>query len=158
MTLNPLHEEHIRGVAVTFSVASPDLDPAAVTAATGLEPDDAAYRGGERRNKAGALLNPASEGRWVLGTRGKVASRDIRDHFHYLHERLLPHATALKTFARGGETFFGVVWKSTYLYAGTGPLLDADSIAGIAALGAGMGFDIYQVDEGHEVDSVELEA
>src|SRR6185437_748964 len=153
MTLNPLHEEHIRGVAVTFSVSAPDLDPAAVSAATGLHPDDTAYAGGERRNKAGALLGPATEGRWVLGTRGKVPSKDIRDHFHYLHERLLPHAAALKTFARGGETFFGVVWKSTYLYAGAGPLLDAASLAGVAALGAGMGFDIYQVDEDQKFDS-----
>jgi len=40
-------------VAVTFSVSAPDLDPAAVTAATGLEPDDAAYRWDERRNRAG---------------------------------------------------------------------------------------------------------
>lgn len=40
-----------------------------------------------------------------------------------------------------------VFWQSTYLYAGTGPLLDAADLAGVAALGAGMGFDIYQLDE-----------
>jgi len=98
-------------------------------------------------------LSPATEGRWVLGTRGKVASRDIRDHFHYLNDRLLPHAAALKMFARGGETFFSVVWKSTYLYAGTGPLLDAESLTGVATLGAGMDFDIYQVNEDDQVHS-----
>jgi hypothetical protein len=46
----------------------------------------------------------------------------------------------------GGHTST-LLWKSSYLYAGTGPLVDAVSIAGIAALRAGVGFDIYQVNE-----------
>ncbi|HEX5435805.1 MAG TPA: DUF4279 domain-containing protein [Gemmatimonadaceae bacterium] len=158
MALNPLHEAHIRSVAVTFSVAAPDLDPAAVTAATGLQPDSSARRGDERRNRAGTLLSPEREGWWALGTRGKLTSKDINDHFRYLHERLLPHASALQAFAQGGETFFDVVWKSTYLYAGTGPLIDADCLSGIAALGAGVGFDIYQVDEDPEDGSAAQEA
>lgn len=49
--------------------------------------------------------------------------------------------------ASGGETYFDVLWESTYLYAGTGPLLSAQVCEGIGALRAGMGFDIYQVDE-----------
>jgi len=44
------------------------------------------------------------------------------------------------------------LWKSTCLYAGTEPLLNADSIAGVAALGAGIGFVIYQVNEETEGD------
>ena len=147
LALNPLHEEHIRGVAVTFSVSARDLDPDAVTAATGLLPDHVARRGDIRTNRAGSTIDPEPEGWWSLSTRGKLASRDIREHFHYLHERLLPHAAALRAFAESGETFFDVFWQSTYLYAGTGPLLDAVSLAGVASLGAGMGFDIYQVDE-----------
>ena len=152
MALNPLHESHIRGVTVTFSVSAPELDPDAVTAATGLAPDDAARRGDVRRNRKGTPLRPESQGWWAFGTQGKVASKDVRDHFHYLHERLLPHAETLRAFGRGGETFFDVLWQSTYLYAGTGPLLDAASIAGVTALGAGMGFDIYQVHEEGEED------
>lgn len=148
MALNPLHEAHIRGVAVTFSVSARDLDPDAVTAATRLAADDAARRGDVRLNRAGVPRRPEPDGWWALETRGKVASKDVREHFRYLHERLLPHAEALRAFAGdGGETFFDVFWQSTYLYAGTGPLLDPASLTGIAALGAGMGFDIYQVDE-----------
>ncbi|MDB4908083.1 MAG: hypothetical protein JWO05_2867 [Gemmatimonadetes bacterium] len=85
-------------------------------------------------------------------------SKDVREHFQFLHQRLLPHAQIFRRFAESGETFFGVTWKSTYLYAGTGPLLDAASLAGVAALGAGMGFDIYQIDEEPEDDSDPPEA
>ncbi|HKV51250.1 MAG TPA: DUF4279 domain-containing protein [Gemmatimonadaceae bacterium] len=153
MGLNPLHEDHIRGVAVTFSVSAPDLDPDAVSAVTGLQPDDSARRGDVRRNRAGTPRRPEVEGWWALGTRGKLATKDVREHFRYLHERLLPHAETFREFGRGGETFFDVFWQSTYLYAGTGPLLDAADLAGVAALGAGMGFDIYQVDEEVEGES-----
>jgi hypothetical protein len=60
---------------------------------------------------------------------------------------LLPHRLTILDFARDGQTAFDVLWKSTYLYAGTGPMLDADCVSGVAALGAGISFDIYQVDE-----------
>lgn len=156
--LDPLHAGHIREVAVTFSVSAPDLDPDAVTAATGLQPDRQARRGDERRNRAGKLLQPEKEGWWALGTRGKLDSRDVREHFHYLLARLLPHAGALRAFAEGGETYFDVLWKSTYLYAGTGPIFDPASIAGAAELGAGMGFDIYQVHEEAEAAPATPEA
>ena len=72
---------------------------------------------------------------------------DVRAHFRYLHERLLPHAEAIRALAQANDASFGVVWKSVYLYAGTGPLLDAESVAGIAALGAAVAFDIYQVED-----------
>jgi hypothetical protein len=152
LVLNPYHEAHIREVAVRFTVSAPDLDPDAVTAVTRLLPDSQARRGDERRNWGGLLLQPEREGRWRLGTRGKLDSKDVRAHFRWLHERLLPHAAALQALAAGGETYFDVLWKSSYLYAGTGPLLDAESIAGVAALGAWMGFDIYQVNEETEDD------
>src|SRR3954468_21362487 len=100
MDLNPLHESHIRGVAVTFSVSAPNLDPAEVTAATRIEPDESARRGDSRRNRTGIQLAPEREGWWAISTRGKLASKDVREHFHYLHDRLLPHADALKQFAR----------------------------------------------------------
>jgi hypothetical protein len=135
---------------VTFSVFAPDLDPDAVSAVTGLKPDYSARRGDFRWNRAGMPLRPHGEGRWSLGTRGKLETKDVREHFRYLHERLLPHAKAFRDFALGGETLFDVFWQSTYLYAGTGPFLDAPDLAGVAILGAGMNFDIYQVDEEDE--------
>ena len=111
--MNPLHESHIRGVAVTFSVSAPDLDPDEATAATRLQPDSQSCRGDERRNRAGRLLRPEPEKSLTLGTRGKIDSKDVRVHFHYLHARLLPHAAALRTFAQGGEAYFDAFWKST---------------------------------------------
>ncbi len=147
MGLNPSYEATIKSVAVTFSVSAADLDPAAVSAALGVTPTRSARRGDERRNLRGALLRPEQEGWWALSTRGRVDSKDIDDHFRDLLELLLPHRESLLAFSRGGETYFDVVWKSTYLYAGSGPLLAADVVAGIAALGASIGFDIYQVDD-----------
>jgi hypothetical protein len=99
-----------------------------------------------RRNYAGDIMGTYDRGSWYLSSEGAVDSKDINDHFHYVLERLLP---GRDYFAQvpNGETYFDVLWKSSYLYAGTGPLIDAASIAGIAALGAGVGFDIYQVDE-----------
>ena len=111
-----------------------------------------------RSNRAGQLLRPEQEGWWALGTRGKLESKDVREHFHYLLAFLLPHAGALRDFAQGGETYFDVVWKSTYLYAGTGPIFDAESLRGIAELGASMGFDIYQIDEEPHDDPAAPEA
>jgi len=40
-----------------------------------------------------------------------------------------------------------VLWESTYLYAGTGPLIEKDCCIGIGLLEAGLGFDIYQIEE-----------
>jgi hypothetical protein len=90
-----------------------------------------------------------------VGTEGIVVSKDINDHFHFLLDRLLPHSDEILSFAKGGDTYFGVLWQSTYLYAGTGPLIDARSLAGVAMLGASMGFDIYQIDEPDENDAAE---
>jgi hypothetical protein len=59
---------------------------------------------------------------------------------------LLPHRETIHRFARNGETYFDVLWESSYLYAGTGPELDRDCITGISQLGAGLGFDIYEID------------
>ena len=72
---------------------------------------------------------------------------DINEHLKVLLDVLLPKREIILEFATGGETYFGVIWKSTYLYAGTGPLIEAQYLRGITELGAGIGFDIYQVDE-----------
>jgi len=146
MTISDFYASHIQKVRVTFCFSKVELDPAAVTAAVGLNPTDVDYQGDVRRNFAGDVVGTNDRGSWYLSSEGAVESKDVNDHFRYLLEHLLP---ARDTFvqASGGETYFDVLWKSTYLYAGTGPLIDAASIAGIAALEAGVGFDIYQVDE-----------
>jgi hypothetical protein len=114
----------------------------------GLTPNQSNRRGEERRHpRSGATLGYYPEGCWAVSSAPAVDSKDVNDHLRWLLDRLLPCRAAILPLAVGGETYFDVLWESTYLYAGTGPLLDAVCLAGVAALNAGMGFDIYQVDE-----------
>jgi len=147
MSVNPLYEAHIREVAVDFDLTAPGLDPDAVSSEIGVAPSQSARRGDERSSFTGHLLDPHDEGWWQLSSRGAIESRDANDHFHYLLTRLLPHRDYICQVAKDGRTYFGVLWKSTYLYAGTGPMLARDCIAGVSRLKAEIGFDIYQVDE-----------
>jgi Domain of unknown function (DUF4279) len=147
MSLSPLHESHIRRVAVSFVLSSPDLEPEAVSAELDLRADASARRGDTRWNVAGQVLGPQEQGWWQLGTAGRVQSKDVNEHFRHLLGLLIPRQDAIARIVPGGEAYFDVLWESTYLYAGTGPVLSCDVIAGVAALEAGIGFDIYQIDE-----------
>jgi hypothetical protein len=148
MAISELHASHIRKVEVSFCLISPDLDPDVVTTRLWIQPDQKHRCGEERRHtRSGKVLGQHGEGLWAIGSLPHVDSKDINDHFRWILARILPHREVVVEFARGGETYFDVCWTSTYLYAGTGPLIDADCLAGVAILGAGMGFDIYQIDE-----------
>ena len=146
MAISEFHASHMRRVRVSFCVSAPDLEPSEVTLAVGLEPSASARRGDERRNRAGTILAPQAEGFWAYSSDPLTSSKDINDHFAAVLTPLLPHADKLLRFATGGGTFFDVLWESTYLYAGTGPLIDAEYLRGVARLQAGMGFDIYQIE------------
>ena len=154
MSINELHASHIRRVGVDFYLSSPSLDPGEVTEALSLQPDKSAKRGDERRNYSGNLLSPHEEGFWMLSSKGKVngkfQSKDINEHIVFLLKLLLPHRESILRFAEGGETSFSVLWESSYLYAGTGPEIFRECIEGISQLGAGIGFDIYQIEEADE--------
>jgi len=129
MAISELHASHIRRVKVGFVASGMDLKPSALTAAAGVSPDKAARRGDVRRNAAGAVVGEECEGWWRVDSVPHVASKDINEHF------------------TNCETYFDVLWESTYLYAGTGPVLSSRSCSGIGSLHAGLGFDIYQIDE-----------
>lgn len=150
MSINELHASHIGRVGVDFFVASPSLNPSEVTEALGIQPDKFARRGDERRNNTGGLLSPHEEGFWLLSSKGKVQgkleSKDIDEHLMFLLKLLLPHKEVILRFAEGGETSFSALWESSYLYAGTGPVISHECVAGIAQLGADIGFDIYQIE------------
>jgi len=139
MSINELHASHIGRVAVSFHLSSPKLNPQDVTSALGIEPELVS-------------VPPSSDGFWSVSSRDRIAgllpSKDINEHFRYLLRILLPHRETILRFVNGGETYFDVLWESSYLYAGTGPVLDADCIAGVSQLNAGLGFDIYQIDAG----------
>jgi len=137
MSINELYASHIGRVAVSFQLSSPTLDPDEVTRALGVS--------------AELLSNqPSTLGFWSLSSQGKVegalAAKDINEHIRFLLRILLPSKSTVLTFAEGGETYFDVLWESSYLYAGTGPVLASDCIAGICELKAGLGFDIYQIE------------
>jgi hypothetical protein len=137
MTINELHASHIGRVAVSFQLSSPALDPDEVTRALGVSTDLVS-------------VPPSTHGFWSLSSQGKVEgeleSKDINEHIRYLLVILLPHRDAILMFAKCGETYFDVLWESSYLYAGTGPVIASDCIAGICQLNAGLGFDIYQIE------------
>ena len=145
------HASHIGRVKVDFSLSALDLDPGAISLVTGLKPDRAAKRGDERRNHKGQLLSPHDEGFWMISSSSRVESKDINDHIDSLLTLLLPHReTFLQVVEQmKGEAFFDVLWTSSYLYAGTGPLISREALRGMSDLGASIGFDIYQdaVDE-----------
>ncbi|HZE71630.1 MAG TPA: DUF4279 domain-containing protein [Pyrinomonadaceae bacterium] len=137
MGFTEFHASHIGRVAVSFHLSSPTLDPNEVTRVLGVAPE--------------LVSVPVStHGFWSLSSQGKIeaglAAKDINEHFRYLLRALLPVREAVLKFAQGGETYFDVLWESSYLYAGTGPEIAGDCIAGICQLNAGLGFDIYQIE------------
>jgi len=147
MEISELHAYHIRKVEASFWISGQNLIPEQVTEAVGIQPDFSGNKGDEKRNKLGKVMGTHSESFWVLSTEGKVKSKDINDHLRYLLSQLLPHREAILKIADNGETYFDILWQSTYLYAGTGPVIERDCLQGAAQLGAKMGFDIYQIDE-----------
>ena len=147
--LNELHASHIGRVSVSFYASGADLNPNDITEATNIQPDAAVMRGDERRNIKGQLVSPQNEGYWMITSKEKVASKDINDHFSFLLDLLLPQREIILRLVRDakGETDFSVLWESSYLYAGTGPIISREVITGMSQLEASIGFDIYQIDE-----------
>ncbi len=137
MTVSEFHASHIGRVAVSFHLSSPNLEPDIVTRALGI---------------AAELVSvpPSTHGFWSISSKDKIASKDINEHFRYLLRTLLPVRETILEFAKDGETYFDVLWQSSYLYAGTGPEIAVDCIAGICQLNAGLGFDIYQIDANYK--------
>jgi len=145
MAISEFHAAHIGRVRVGFILSGPNLDPRLVTDTLCIQPTNSAQRGEVRHNAEGVLLAPHVEGFWRVDTEGRVSSKDINDHLTYLLALLLPHRKTILMFRRGGEAYFDVLWESTYLHAGTGPLINQECLSGVARLGAGMGFDIYHI-------------
>jgi hypothetical protein len=150
MGISESHAAHVGRVKVEFWLAGRALDPEAVSQVVGTSGDSVARAGDPRVAKNGLALPPSEEGIWRLSSRHRIqasgrALKDVNEHFRCLLQILLPHRDALVGLARNGRISFDVLWESSYLYAGTGPVLEADCIRGIAELGADVGFDICQI-------------
>ena len=143
--INAYHASHIGRVKAEFYLSARDLDPEAVSQITGVQPDRAARRGDERRNYKGDLISPHDEGVWMISSAARVQSKDVNVHLNSLLTVLLPsQKVILQIIAEmKAETYFGVLWTSNYLYAGTGPVLSHEVVRGMSDLGASIGFDIY---------------
>lgn len=117
--------------------------PSEITSVLELAPT-LARREGEQIALANGkhILAPTSE--WTLFS--TVDSKDVNVHLRELLGRLGAVSSRIRSV--WGSPSFSVLWKGNYLYAGNGPFYEKDVIAGIAALGADLWQDIYQVDDG----------
>jgi hypothetical protein len=143
MPISDLHAETINEVRVTFGVSGFACDPDEVTRALGVEPDEV-----EREGQVRVVTRRGREIRcqwnsWVLISRSR--SKDVNVQIRELLGRL--EGVRPRWRDEFGVPSFSVMWKGNYLYAGSGPFYEADVIAGIAALGAELWQDIYQVDD-----------
>ncbi len=107
----------------------------------------------------GDVIGIEEEGWWQIESLKRVKGhgnslKDINEHLKVLLELLVPQSNRLIEMSKNGERFFDVLWESTYLYAGTGLLVNAEHLQGIAKLKTGMGFDINQIDENKKEKTV----
>ena len=138
-----------------FIISGPKVEPEKLSALVNIVPDRSARKRDERRNIKGALLGYEENGWWSLESTPRlrvrgIRKKDINEHIDALLKILLPHKVLFNKLSENSETLFDVLWKSTYLYAGTGPCIDAHILRGMAELNAGIAFDIYQVNEDEE--------
>ena len=145
---NPLYLSHIGRVRADFTLSSPDLDPDEITHRLSMQPGSSSRRGEPRINAKGEPTGTTEKDSWWQINSQNVESKDINVHIQSLLELLLPHEQEISRLVEQDrvESYFGVLWESSYLYAGTGPILEEASISGIARLKASIGFDIYQID------------
>ena len=142
MALAPQFAESIKKVRVTFGFAQFDCDPAAITAALGIAPDELRRQGEQRSARGGRVMSVPFSTWSISSTSG---SKDVNDHCRELLKRL---AGAVARFDPAwGLPSFSVLYKATHLCCGNGPFFEADVVQGIAALGAQLWQDIYSIEE-----------
>ena len=147
MVISESHASHIGRVRVAFTISGANLDPDKISSALKIMPSFVSRKGDPRLNAKGQQIGTETKGSWMIESVPTVTSKDINEHFKCLLGQLVPMSSIFEELIQNNETFFDVPWESSYLHAGTGPLIDAENLRGVAALKAGMGFDIYQISE-----------
>jgi hypothetical protein len=137
------HLDGVSQVAVHFRFAGETLDPQAVTARLGIEPDWAQRRGDPLVRSNGETLGQTENGIWSLTSVGRVRSLNIVTHLSALLELLRPVASAVAELAAEYPAFFFMVYTSDELPRGRGFGLSPPLLAEIAALGAAVDLDFY---------------
>jgi hypothetical protein len=127
-------------VRVSLGFAEFDCDPAEITEAIGIQPDDVRRRG-ERRVVANGHEFSVPHNLWTVDSRAEsedpnVQIREILARLAGVQERIDPT----------WNPFFNVLWKSETLGAGSGPYFETDVIRGIAGIGAEIYLDLYALE------------
>jgi hypothetical protein len=145
MAISDFHASTIIKVRAYFGFHQFACDPDEITRALGVAPDEVGRKGEIRAVRGGREIRRLWND-WTIESRSD--SKDVNDHIRELLARLGGVSDRIRR--EFGTPSFSVLWKGNYLYAGSGPFYEVDVIAGIAALGAMLWQDIYQVDEGRD--------
>lgn len=137
------HLDGVSQVAVHFRFAAAGLDPAAITARLGIEPDWAQRRGDPLLRNTGESLGQAENGIWSLSSVGRVRSLNIVTHLEALLALLRPVASEVAELAGEYPAFFFMVYTSDELPRGRGFGLSPALLGEIASLGAALDLDFY---------------
>jgi hypothetical protein len=124
----------------SFRVMGADLYPDKITAATGLVPD-LAYRRGDLRPNG----RPQRAGMWSLTSTPGVdeGGNHLEDHLRSLLDRLEPRATTIRGICEQDRLTADFYCGYFMGQANSGFVLSPSTLAGVAALGAELGLDIY---------------
>jgi hypothetical protein len=116
-------------------IVGANVDPKAVTAATGISPTLQISVGDVTPNGT----RPRREGIWARSTEGSVDSTDLEDHLLALLDQL--PANFGDVIPPGARCEILCVWRSATGYGG--PSLSSKLLARIAAAGIDLDFDLY---------------
>ena len=142
MAISHLYASTIIRVQVHFGFSNFICDPAEITSALGIAPDEIGRKGEVKANRGGREIRwPFNV--WTISSR--TSSKDVNDHLRELLTQLV--GVELRIGNEFGTPSFSVFFKANSLRSGNGPYFESDVIAGIAALHAELWQDIYQVDD-----------
>ena len=141
MPLSEPFARTIKFVEATFGFSEFKCPPNEITDALGIQPDNVRVEGEIHRLKSGREITNAFSS-WSIES--SCQSKDINEHLRQLFERL--QNVKLPFPEKFGQPSFGIAWKSSNLYAGSGPFYERDVIEGMARLQADLWQDIYAVD------------
>ena len=146
MALSESYESTIVKVGAHFGFSDFTCSPNEITVRIGMDPDKTRTKGDQKSILEGRRTMVVPFSAWTISSR--CESKDVNDH---LRELLVRLTCAKRPFDPiWGQPSFGVLWKSNYLYAGSGPFYEGDVLAGIVEFGASLYQDIFQVDQDDE--------
>lgn len=142
MALSEFQQSTIVHVEASFGFCFFDVHPDDITKALVMEPDEVQIRGTTRQLPHGPSIINSFNSWGILST---SISKDVNEHLREILRRI--DGKELLLNPDFGIPNFGIVYKSNYLYSGTGPVIDRDVLQGIFKFKGELSFDIYQVDQ-----------